>query len=47
MVKERLKKGSNYIYLTLAVIYFVLKIDENHYLQVFLKYCKYIGKEKK
>ena len=38
---------SNYTCLAVILIDFVLKKDENYYLQVFLKECKYIEKEKK
>ena len=38
--KEIPKVGSNYIFLTVILLDFVLKKDENYYLQVFLKECK-------
>ena len=38
---------SNYTCLAVILIDFVLKKDENYYLQVFLKECKYIEREKK
>ena len=38
---------SNYICLAVILIDFVLKNGENYYLQVFLKECKCIEKEKK
>ena len=36
------KVDSNYTCLAVILINFVLKKDENYYLQVFLKECKYI-----
>lgn len=36
------KIGSNYIYLTIALIDLVLKKDKKYYLKVFLEECKYI-----
>ena len=39
--------GSNYICCSVTLIDFVFKKNENYYLQVFLKECKYIEKEKK
>ena len=36
------KVYSNYTCLAVILINFVLKKDENYYLQVFLKECKYI-----
>ena len=36
------KVGSNYTCLEVILINLVLKKDENYYLQVFLKECKYI-----
>ena len=39
--------GSNYTCLTVILIDFVLEKEENYYLQVFLRECKYIEKEKK
>ena len=38
------KVGSTYICPAVILTYFVLKKDENSYLQVFLKECKYIKK---
>ena len=37
--------GSNYTYLAIILIDFVLKKDENYYPQVFLKEFKYIRKK--
>ena len=42
-----LKVYSTYICLAAVSVGFVLKKDENFYLQVLLKECKYIEKEKK
>ena len=39
--------GSNYTFLAVILICFVLKKDGNYYTQVFLKECKYIEKEEK
>ena len=39
--------GFNYTYLAVILINVLLKKDANYYLQVFLKECKYIEKEKK
>ena len=39
--------GSNYTFLAVILIGFVLKKDGNYYTQVFLKECKYIEKEEK
>ena len=41
------KVGSNYTCLGAILINFVFGKEENNYLQVFLKECKYIEKEKK
>ena len=45
--KEIPKVGSNCTSLAVILIDFVLKKDEKYYLQMFLKECKYIEKEKK
>ena len=39
--------SSNYICWSVILIHSVLKKDENVFLQVFLKECKYMEKEKK
>ena len=39
------KAGSNYIYLVVILVDFVLKKDENYYPQVLLKECEDIEKE--
>ena len=45
--EEMSNVGSNYICLSVILMEFFLKKDRNFYLQVFLKECKYIKKEKK
>ena len=45
--EEMSNVGSNYICLSVILMEFFLKKDRNFYLQVFLKKCKYIKKEKK
>ena len=44
--EEMAKVDSNYTCLAVIKIDFILKKDENYYLQVFLIECKYIEKEK-
>ena len=44
--KEIAKVGSNYAWLAVILIDFVLTNDDNFYPQVFLKECKYIEKKK-
>lgn len=41
------KVGSNYIFLVVISIYFVVKKHKKFYPQVFSKKCKYIEKDKK
>ena len=43
-IKKCQKQGSDYTFLAVVSIDFVLKKDENYYPQVFLKECKYIEK---
>ena len=45
--KEILKVGSNYVWLAVILIDFILTNDDNFYPQVFLKECKYIEKKKR
>ena len=45
IAKQYLKKNLNYIYWLVVLIDSLLKKDENFYLQVFLRECKYFGKE--
>ena len=45
--EEITKVGSNYIYLAVILIDFILNKIENYYQQVVLKECKYIEKEKR
>ena len=40
------KAGSNYTSLTVILIDFVLKKDQNYYTQAFSRICKYVKKEK-
>ena len=44
-IKKIPKLGSNYTSLAVISSDSALKKDENYYLQVFLKECKYIGKK--
>ena len=45
--KEIPKVGSNYAWLAVILIDFILTNDDNFYPQVFLKECKYIEKKKR
>ena len=45
--KEIPKAGSNYAWLAVILIDFILTNDDNFYPQVFLKECKYIEKKKR
>ena len=45
MIKKILKVDSNHSCLEVILLDSALKIDRNHYPQVFLKECKYIEKE--
>ena len=47
LVKEILKVGPNCSCLAVILTYCVFKKNENYYLQVFIKECEYIEKEKR
>ena len=43
--KYLLKRGSQYIYLSVVLIDSVFRADKNYYPQVFLEKCKYVVKD--